>query len=181
MYNITKPSEETYWVAFNPLMGITHYGKLDKKSVLTTGQLLLFTSLTEREVVDMIYSEYEEVTENDDLGVDELGQPLEEEVTTVFEFGSIRLKSGTEREVLFSEYGNEMMTNTVVEAINALVPSMTISSIKHKTEDRWLVPFSEYAWNIMTPEQQAPLLEAKEEQDGHRRTKDDLTLDEWDI
>lgn len=181
MYNITKPSEETYWVAFDQLNDRLHYGRLNPKEVLTTGQLLLFSSLTDREVAEMIYSEFEEVTENDDLGVDELGEPLEEEITIIFELGNIRIKSGTIREVLYSEYDNEGTVKTIINAVNLLVPGMNIDSVKHKTEERWLVPFSQYAWDLMTEEEQAPLKTAKESQDGHRHHLSDLTLSEWNI
>jgi hypothetical protein len=181
MKGLVKPQNTTFWVASNQLKGILHYGELSSKQVLNTHQPLLFYSLTSRQVAEMIYSEYEEYTEDEYNGVDELGEELEVLPETIFELDGIKIKSGTDREVLYSLYTDENMANMVIGAINTLVEGMTIKKINHKTENKWLVPFSQYAWDLMTPEQQAPLLTAKEAQDGNRLRKSDLILEDWNL
>jgi hypothetical protein len=171
----------TYWVAFNQLIDVVHVGDLEPTQHLSTGQLLLFSALTKQEVIDMIYSEYTEMTDNEINGLDEDGNEVETPIEPIFEFEGTYIKSGTSREILYSEYTDEATANMVVGAVNTLVPGMNIDSVKHKTEDRWLIPFSEYAWDLMTTEEQAPLKTAKESQDGNRHSKSDLTLSEWDI
>lgn len=166
-------STKNWWVAFNPLLGVIHVGKLESGQQLATGQLLLFNALGEQEVVDMVFESYEEYTEEE----------LEDELLIpFFETENIKIKSGIEREILFSVYDSNSAVNpdVVIGAVNSLVPGMTIDKIAHQTDPaKFLVPFSQYAWDSMTAEEQAPLLAAKEAQDGLRKTVAELDLTEW--
>ena len=181
MHNIGITLTDTYWVAFNQLNNKTHYGKLSPNQVLSTGQLLMFSALTKQEVVDMVYSDYLEMTENELNGLDEDGNEVETPIESIFELDDIHIKTGIERAIDYSLYTDEATAKVVVNVVNQLVPGMNIKSIKHKTENKWLIPFSQFAWDLMTVEEQAPLKTAKEAQDGNRLVKSQLTLSDWDI
>lgn len=130
MIMIESITNEHFFVACNPLIDVFHCGTLPIGTKVESGQPFMAFGTIKESVIDLIFSEYYEEEEGEDLGIDT--EPL----------------PNVPHSFAWSVYFNEADIDEVVSTINNF-DFLIVNKIKHPTENKWAIPVNDAVFNAL--------------------------------
>lgn len=169
-----------YFVAMNPIDGVTHFGELRNGNEVETGLPVLYTSTDKDEVYNMVYDSWEMVEEEETtvekIRISNVPDSMRASKNTKKRKLPVRkVCVGTPREFEFTSYTQDESADLddILAEINTSADFKIVAVDKPDSTDRLLI-FSDYSFSKLPGKTQDNLMARKIKGDGKRIKKEDL-------